>query len=109
MILDNAINKGRKVMTSEELIKMGENVQIIDTRSAADYTKKGHVEGAINIPHSNLRKALDELDPEKITVTYCNKGVTGNATQNILINHGFKNAYNLSGGHKFYKGTIKYE
>ncbi|MGL5153172.1 MAG: rhodanese-like domain-containing protein, partial [Clostridium sp.] len=41
------------------------------------------------------------------TITYCNKGVTGNAAQNILINHGFKKVYNLSGGHKFYKATKK--
>ena len=44
-------------------------------------------------------------DKGVLTVTYCNKGVTGNAAQNILINSGFKKVYNLSGGHKFYKAT----
>jgi rhodanese-related sulfurtransferase len=38
-------------------------------------------------------------------ITYCNKGVTGNATQNILLNHGFKNVFNLSGGFQFYDAT----
>lgn len=54
------------------------------------------------MPHAVLRDSLDELDKEKLTVTYCNKGVTGNAAQNILINKGFKWIYNLSGGHKNY-------
>ena len=31
-----------------------------------------------------------------------NKGTTGNAAQNILINQGFKHAFNLSGGMKQY-------
>lgn len=33
---------------------------------------------------------------------HCNKGVSGNAAQNILINNGFRNVYNLSGGYKQY-------
>ena len=39
----------------------------------------------------------------KIIITYCNKGVTGNAAQNILLNKGFRNVFNISGGHKQYK------
>ena len=68
-------------------------------------TKKGHVENALNIPHAKLREQLSKLDANKPTVTYCNKGVTGNAAQNILLNRGFKEVYNLSGGHKFHVGS----
>lgn len=105
MILDNALSSGRGLMTAEEILKLGDVVQIIDARSDEDFTGKGHVEGAINIPHAKLRAKLATLDPEKLTVTYCNKGVTGNAAQNILIGRGFKNVKNLSGGHKFYAST----
>lgn len=42
------------------------------------------------------------MDKDIITITYCNKGVTGNAAQNILINKGFKKVFNVSGGHKNY-------
>lgn len=107
MILDNAINQGRGLMTTEALQKYDEEIQIIDARSEKDFSSKGCVYGAQNIPHAKLRDALSQLDPEKITVTYCNKGTTGNAAQNILIGRGFKNVYNLSGGHKFYKSTNK--
>ena len=60
---------------------------------------------AVNIPQDKLREELKNMDKDILTITYCNKGVTGNGAQNILINHGFIKVYNLSGGHKFYKAT----
>ncbi len=104
MILDNAINKGRPIITSKEvenLINKGEKVQIVDARVHKQYNE-AHVDTAINISHNNLREELHTLDKDVLTIIYCNKGVTGNAAQNILLNYGFKKVYNLSGGHKFY-------
>lgn len=107
MILENAISNGRPILNPNKIEDFGEDLQIIDTRSEKDYQSKGHVENAINIPHSKLRDRLNELDINRPVVTYCNKGTTGNATQNILINRGFKSVFNLSGGHKFYSGSRK--
>jgi len=107
MILDNALNKDRKLMTAADLKKKLNNkevYQIIDTRVTAQY-RDGHLPEAQNIPHEDLRDKLDQLDPTLPVITYCNKGVTGNATQNILLNHDFKNVYNLSGGFRFYDAT----
>lgn len=103
MILDNAIHHGKPLITAKEIDSLGKSVQIIDARSSEDYEKKGHIEQAINIPHAKLRAELAQLDKDKPTITYCNKGVTGNAAQNILLGNGFKEVYNLSGGQKFYK------
>ena len=102
MILDNAINTDRKLITTSDLELLNEKVQIIDARSEADYLKKGHLTNAINIPQAKLRDEL-ALDKDVTTITYCNKGVTGNAAQNILINKGFKKVYNLSGGQRLNK------
>lgn len=107
MILDNAIRKGRPLITAQVLkamIQSGKNVTLIDARTAAQY-QKNHIETAKNIPHAQLRGSVDTLDKEAVTVTYCNKGVTGNAAQNILINSGFKKVYNLSGGQKHFSKT----
>ena len=104
MILDNAIERNRKILPNTELDKI-KGLQIVDARTDKDFTKKGHVENAISMPYAELRKRLNELDPKKPVVTYCNKGTTGNAAQNILLNRGFKQVYNLSGGHQFYKAT----
>lgn len=107
MILDNAINKERPLITSNELRNLQANnvdIQVVDARTSTQY-EKSHIPGAINIPHKSIRKSLDSLNPSKLTVTYCNKGVTGNAVQNILLGSGFKNVKNLSGGNKFYQKT----
>jgi len=111
MILDNAINRGRNLITPIELSKLLEDtndVAIIDARANNQY-EKAHVEAAINIPQEEIRNNIATLDKEKIVVTYCNKGVTGNAVQNILINNGFQKVFNISGGHKNYKTQGKKE
>lgn len=109
MILDNVLNRGRKVITPEELksrVENGEKIKVIDTRVAKQYDE-GHVEQSENIPQDKIRKELESLDKEQVIVAYCNKGVTGNAVQNILISNKFKKVYNLSGGFKNYKNQIK--
>lgn len=109
MILDNAISKGRTLITCDELgdlIKSGKKLEIIDTRIQSSYDK-GHVDKAISVPHSEFREYIKNMDKDTIAVTYCNKGTTGNATQNILINKGFKKTYNISGGYTQYKSKDK--
>jgi len=108
MILDNAINGKRKLITPAGLKETASNgkIQIIDSRVSSQY-EKAHVDDAENIPHEKLRGCCDNLNKEILTVTYCNKGVTGNAAQNILINKGFKDVRNLSGGHKNYSMSKK--
>jgi rhodanese-related sulfurtransferase len=71
--------------------------KVMDVRSTGDYSK-GHIEGAVNIPHEEMKGRLGELNVNDQIVVHCNKGTTGNAAQNLLINLGFKNVYNLSGG-----------
>ncbi|MEZ4358010.1 MAG: rhodanese-like domain-containing protein [Eubacteriales bacterium] len=104
MILDNEINNGRKLITQSELdllMESGKRYELIDTREKEQYNKK-HIKTARNIPLRDLRSELEKLDRNVITVTYCNKGITGNAAQNILIGKGFKKVYNLSGGISHY-------
>lgn len=108
MALDNALH-GNPLMTPAQLVERqhkGESIQIVDTRSAKDF-EKSHVQNAIHIPLGELRTRAGELSKDIPTVTYCNKGVTGNAAQNVLINLGFKEVYNLSGGNKNYQSYLK--
>lgn len=105
MILDNAIHKGRRLISVKELDALkqsGRKFNLIDTRVAKQYQQK-HIEGAINIPQERLRSEMANLEKDIPTVTYCNKGVTGNATQNILINNGFQDVYTISGGFRTYE------
>lgn len=105
MALANALTGAAPLITPEDLdarLEAGGTLQIIDVRSARDYAKS-HIPGAANIPLANLRDRADELDPGLPTITYCNKGVSGNAGQNILLRHGFACVYNLSGGNSNYQ------
>ena len=105
MALDNAIRGQARLITPADLDRRradGEKVQVVDVRSAKDRAK-GFVEGSVHIPLAELRTRSGELDPAALTVTYCNKGVTGNAGQNVLRNLGFEHVYNLSGGNKNYQ------
>jgi NADPH-dependent 2,4-dienoyl-CoA reductase/sulfur reductase-like enzyme/rhodanese-related sulfurtransferase len=107
MILENAIHRGRPLMTASELDALkasGEPYTLIDTRVHSQFEKR-HLPTAISIPLETLRTAADTMDRDTITITYCNKGTTGNAAQNILIGKGFKHVYNLSGGEKQYHMT----
>lgn len=103
MVLDNA-RKRLPVMRPEEVLakqKAGEALQVIDVRSPKQY-EKGHVDHAVNIPMPDLRKGVADLDRSQPTVVYCNKGVTSNTAQNVLLNIGFKEVYVLSGGNTNY-------
>ena len=105
MILDNALNRGRKIMTAHELIERtqaGEKITVIDVRGKKD-RDKGFIEGSLHIPLQKIRSELANLSKDDLIVVHCNKGVSGNAAQNILINNGFRNVYNLSGGYKQYR------
>lgn len=107
MILDNAIHRGRDIITADTLSALSpDEIQVVDARVEKQYSES-HVDNAVSMPHDVLRERMATLDKDRPVVTYCNKGTTGNAAQNILINHGFKKVYNLSGGHKQYQAGKK--
>lgn len=101
MILDNALNRGRKIITTQDLSHNRAKFIVVDVRSHKDFDK-GHIEGAINIPLANLREKAGQFSKDQSLVVHCNKGVTGNAAQNVLINLGYRDVYNLSGGYQEY-------
>jgi len=106
MIIANALKRNRRLIPVDALSSKASSDSsspiILDTRVTSQYDA-GHVEGAISAPHESLREVIKDLDHTRPIITYCNKGTTGNAAQNILLNKGFENVYNLSGGYKQYK------
>lgn len=106
MIHYNAVYRGRKLITPSELIADMDSYTIVDVRSREDYVK-GHIERAVNIPLDEMRERISELNKSDKIVVHCNKGTTGNAAQNLLLNLGFNEVYNLSGGYSHYKITVK--
>ncbi|NPV92320.1 MAG: FAD-dependent oxidoreductase [Firmicutes bacterium] len=108
MILTNELERGIALITPDEVeqeIEQGRPLTLVDVREPDQYAA-GHLPGSLNIPLAVLRQRLGELNPDIEMVTYCNSGTSGNAAQNILLNHGFKSVRNLSGGYKNWK-TLK--
>jgi len=69
---------------------------IIDVREPREYAS-GHVEGAINIPPSELMsgaKALSDAPKDTELVLYCLSGSRSNASMNILRKLGYTNLVN---------------
>jgi NADPH-dependent 2,4-dienoyl-CoA reductase/sulfur reductase-like enzyme/rhodanese-related sulfurtransferase len=72
---------------------------ILDVRSRSEYAE-GHLHGAVNIPHLELRERLRELaavvSGRPVSV-YCASGVRSYLATRVLLSQGF-DARNLSGG-----------
>lgn len=69
---------------------------IIDVREPSEYNL-GHVEGALNIPPSELlgqANLLKEIPKDTAIVLYCVSGSRSNVAINILQNQGFTNLTN---------------
>lgn len=81
------------------------SVTLLDTRTPGEYAS-GHIEGYINIPVDELRERLDEIDSDKPVYVICQSGIRSYIASRILTQNGF-DAYNFSGGYRFYAAVIK--
>lgn len=104
MIISNILNKDTPQVSSKEVlekIKKAEPLTIIDTRPAILYGAD-HIEGAISIPLTDLRKKAPTLPTDRPICLYCSRGLDGYVGQKILLNLGFSNVYNVRGGYLGY-------
>ncbi|WP_278236148.1 FAD-dependent oxidoreductase [Isoptericola sp. AK164] len=109
MALDGAVTGRAALVSSSDLDRrrdQGETIQVVDVRSAKDRARSA-VDDSVHLPLAELRGRAGELDPALPTVTYCNKGVTGNAGQNVLRGLGFADVANLSGGNTTYQRHVR--
>ncbi len=90
------------------LVKKDPSLQLIDVRSKDEY-EKYHLEGAINIPLSDLlsEENTEILDQEvKMNVIYSNSTVAANEAWIITRQLGYKNNYVLEGGLNYWFDAI---
>lgn len=76
----------------------------LDVRTVAE-NSLGTISGSLNIPVDELRNRLDEIPRDKPVYVFCAVGLRGYLASNILIQNGFSNVYNLSGGYKTYEAA----
>ncbi|OJA07418.1 rhodanese-like domain-containing protein [Halomonas sp. QHL1] len=72
------------------------NVQVLDVRSSNEVAS-GRVPGATHLYVAHLADHFDELDPNKIIVTYCGSGYRASIAASLLKRAGFSNVANTPG------------
>ena len=96
----NTIRGEVKTITGEELQKKlatNTSLQLLDVRTSDEY-QEAHLPQARLVPVDELRDRLTDLDPSQETVVYCRVGLRGYLASRILLQSGFTNVYNLTGG-----------
>lgn len=75
----------------------GSGVRIIDVRTEAEFAG-GSIEGAENVPMSELESAAAAWDPAEPVAVYCATGNRSVAAMEYLNSLGFEKVYNLTAG-----------
>ncbi|PCI59140.1 MAG: sulfurtransferase [Gammaproteobacteria bacterium] len=84
----------QKIMSADNKGK----VVLLDVRTPQEYAA-GHVPGAINISHTEIKANLAKLLPHKndTVIVYCRSGHRAGIAAEILANNGFTKLQHLSG------------
>jgi NADPH-dependent 2,4-dienoyl-CoA reductase/sulfur reductase-like enzyme/rhodanese-related sulfurtransferase len=70
---------------------------LLDVRSPEEFDR-GHLPGALNIPHTQLRDRLDEVPPGVPVSVYCASGFRSYLALRVLRQSGWHDVRSLSGG-----------
>lgn len=98
-VAENILQGLCRIITWREVSSLGEHVLKIDVRTPKEY-QAGTIPGFVNIPLDELRNHLDELPKERPIVVTCAVGLRGYLASRILLQHGFTDVRNLSGGYR---------
>lgn len=94
-VLDNTMPQWQ----AQDLDQAMADTLVLDVRSRAEFAE-GHLAGALNIPHLELRARLDEVTSAaggRAISVHCASGVRSYLATRVLLSEGF-DARNLSGG-----------
>ena len=93
-----AILAGDPVAASEGWGLINNGALLIDVRSAGEY-ESGHIEGSLNIPHSDIEALADAIgsDKDRQVVVYCRSGGRSGSAQKQLEELGFTGVFNATG------------
>jgi len=103
---ENIINGFFKPLSAIEMRNRDkENTILVDVRTPEEFAL-GTIEGAKNIPLTTIRERLADFDKSKKIYLFCAVGMRGYLASRILVQNGFTQVYNLSGGTKVYNAAI---
>ncbi len=102
---ENVIDGLSKTITWRDIDAMREKrAFFLDARSADEFSL-GHIDGAVNIPHTELRGRLAEVPRDRPVVVNCAIGLRGYLAERVLRQSGWTDVMNLTGGFKTWETT----
>lgn len=80
-------------------LKQSKDPILVDVRTAGEY-EQGHLANAllIDIYSNDFKSRLSKLDKSKPVFVYCKAGSRSGSAVDVLLEMGFKEIYDLSGG-----------
>jgi len=81
----------------DELDEKRDDYHLIDVRGEMEFSL-GCIPGAVNIPLPTLRSRLNEIPNDRKIAVNCGVGRTSYIACRVLLQNGFREVYNLSGG-----------
>lgn len=89
--------KGMTSVTCEKALDLqADQGVIIDVREKDEY-EESHLEGAINIPYTEIVNKIEDVvdDKDSIIIVYCKSGKRSSIAAQSLSEAGYKNIYDL--------------
>ena len=80
----------------------GDHYILVDVRENEEY-RRGHLEGAVNLPYEELLRAPELLPKDKIILVYCAHGSNSMLAARELSGMGYRTV-NVYGGLMYYRG-----
>lgn len=102
-VAENILLKRVNIITWRQLQQAQDGI-ILDVRTPDEFSL-GAIPGAVNIPIDGIRDHLNEIPQDKNIYIYCAVGLRGYLASRVLMQHGFNNVFNLSGGYKLYQAA----
>jgi NADPH-dependent 2,4-dienoyl-CoA reductase/sulfur reductase-like enzyme/peroxiredoxin family protein/rhodanese-related sulfurtransferase/TusA-related sulfurtransferase len=104
-VAENVIEgRSRQVSWREVAPLVGKGAFLLDVRTPEEFSL-GHIEGAVNIPNTEIRTRLTEVPRDRFILVYCGVGIRGYLAERVLREHGFREIANLAGGWKTYEAA----
>lgn len=98
-----------KDISAEELKTMMEtnkDLLVVDVREKEEYDQ-GHIDGTLLIPTTEFQERFTELPMDKPIVLVCRSGRRSAEAAGFLVQQGYTEVYNLSGGVKGWTYGLK--
>lgn len=102
-VAENILRGRMKPIYWRDLISDGGSSRLLVDVRTQEENELGTIPGAISIPLDELRSRLDELPKDRAIIVFCAVGLRGHVASRILMQHGFTQVFNLSGGYKTYQ------